>query len=199
MNNFSVPQDLHIHTTFSSSDSSVVPEQTPELVKQVQHADIMGISDHFDCLYKDKSIESYFSKLRLLEFMIGTELNGASWVDAVLEHDFDYLVYHCWDKESDYKAIDKLLDSGKPIIIAHPYALGTKLNKVPTECLIEINNRYIFRYDWKKYLGGFLDSFKFVFSSDAHQPNWLNQNVARYVGRELNIAETILFKIPQHC
>jgi hypothetical protein len=32
-----------------------------------------------------------------------------------------------------------------------------------------------------------------VISSDAHQPNWLNQTLARYVARELEIQETLLF------
>jgi len=35
--------------------------------------------------------------------------------------------------------------------------------------------------------------FSFVIDSDAHQPHWLNQNIARYVARELEITETLLF------
>ena len=42
------PQDLHIHTVFSDQDSSVVPEQTPELVARIAHAQVIGISDHFE-------------------------------------------------------------------------------------------------------------------------------------------------------
>ncbi len=41
-------QDLHIHTVFSSEDSSIVPEQTIELVAFAQHAKVVGISDHFE-------------------------------------------------------------------------------------------------------------------------------------------------------
>ena len=40
-------QDLHIHTTYSTSDTSVVPEQTIALVASLKHARIVGLSDHF--------------------------------------------------------------------------------------------------------------------------------------------------------
>jgi hypothetical protein len=43
-------QDLHIHATYSTSDNSVVPEQTVALVAAVKHANTGGISDHFECL-----------------------------------------------------------------------------------------------------------------------------------------------------
>jgi predicted metal-dependent phosphoesterase TrpH len=43
-----VPQDLHIHTVYSAADSSVVAEQTRELVAAVAHARVLGISDHFE-------------------------------------------------------------------------------------------------------------------------------------------------------
>ena len=95
--------------------------------------------------------------------------------------------------KNNYKGVDKLLNTGKPLIIAHPLAMGTDLNKVPSECYIEINNRYIWRFDWKKELSKFVNSFKFVFSSDAHQPNCLNQNVSQYVGEQLGIKETKIF------
>jgi hypothetical protein len=39
----------------------------------------------------------------------------------------------------------------------------------------------------------YVNSRHFVISSDAHQPNWLNQNVARHVCQVLGIRETILF------
>jgi hypothetical protein len=32
-----------------------------------------------------------------------------------------------------------------------------------------------------------------VISSDAHQPNWLNQTVARHVAAELGVREKLLF------
>jgi hypothetical protein len=32
-----------------------------------------------------------------------------------------------------------------------------------------------------------------VIDSDAHQPHWLNQHVARRVAHKLGIAETLLF------
>jgi predicted metal-dependent phosphoesterase TrpH len=34
-------QDLHIHTTYSKSDSSVVPEQTIAFVAAVKHARVV--------------------------------------------------------------------------------------------------------------------------------------------------------------
>ncbi|WP_419660696.1 uncharacterized protein Dvar_10950 [Desulfosarcina variabilis str. Montpellier] len=43
-------QDLHIHTTYSATDSVIVPEQTIELVAAVRHARVVGISDHFENL-----------------------------------------------------------------------------------------------------------------------------------------------------
>jgi hypothetical protein len=35
-------KNLHIHTTFSTSDNAIVPEQTAALLAAVQHAGIMG-------------------------------------------------------------------------------------------------------------------------------------------------------------
>ncbi|WP_419660695.1 uncharacterized protein Dvar_10940 [Desulfosarcina variabilis str. Montpellier] len=52
---------------------------------------------------------------------------------------------------SDYKALEHLLKTVYPVIIAHPMAFSTNLNRVPPECLIEINNRYVWRSDWKPY------------------------------------------------
>ncbi|HUV06184.1 MAG TPA: hypothetical protein VMX75_00555, partial [Spirochaetia bacterium] len=66
-------------------------------------------------------------------------------------------------------------------------------DKLPQECLIEINNRYVWRYDWRERINGFRSRFRFVIGSDAHQPHWLNQNIARYVASELGIEETLLF------
>jgi hypothetical protein len=112
-----------------------------------------------------------------------------------VEHDFDYYIYHCWgDVEADYLAIERLLQPGKPVIIAHPYAIGTDLNRIPTDCLVEINNRYIWRTDWTNgQLTPFINTFRWVISSDAHQPHWLNQNYARQVAEQLGICETLLF------
>jgi hypothetical protein len=56
---------------------------------------------------------------------------------------------------------------------------------------VEVNNRYSWRDDWRKSLGPWV--FRFVISSDAHQPNWLNQTYARYVAAALGIRETLLF------
>ena len=186
-------QDLHIHTTFSSDDSAVVPEQTIEQVAFVRHAKIIGISDHFES-FMPHTYEVYVQKIRSHGFKLGTEINGHKYVPMATEFNFDYFIYHCWGHElKDYKAIDELLATGKPIIIAHPNAVGTDLNLVPEDCYVEINNRYIWRYNWRKEITPYKDKFKWVISSDAHQPNWLNQNIALRVANELNIKETILF------
>lgn len=184
-------QDLHIHTIYSVGDSAVVKEQTIELVANVKHAKIVGISDHFEEL--GEVYNQYRSEILKYGLKVGTEVDGSRSVNAASSLDFDYYIYHCWDKPEDYKGIEKLLGTGKPVIIAHPYATSTQLSKVPNECYIEINNRYVFRYDWKGFFCGYKDRFKFVFGSDAHQPNWLNQTVSRYVADILGIKETIIF------
>lgn len=185
-------QDLHIHTVFSAGDSAVVKEQTIELVSKVNHAVIIGISDHFESV-AGENFTTYAKEVRSHNFKLGTEIDGHRRVDEAIEYPFDYFIIHCWDQAKDYKATSKLLLTGKPVIIAHPNAIGTNLYNVPEECLIEINNRYVYRYEWKNYFTNFKTKFRFVLSSDAHQPNWLNQNVSRYVANELGIEETILF------
>ena len=102
-------------------------------------------------------------------------------------------IFHCYDRDADYKALDRLLETDQPLIVAHPNALGTNLERVPPECLIEINNRYVWRCDWRSYYGPFVRRFQFVIGSDAHQPNWLNQTVARHVAAELGVREKLLF------
>lgn len=56
-------QDLHIHTIWSSGDGAVVPEQTVELIAQIRHARVVGISDHFEYLV-DGFIEAYVDEVR---------------------------------------------------------------------------------------------------------------------------------------
>jgi len=186
-----VPQDLHIHTIFSHMDSAVVPEQTPELIASVRHARILGISDHFE--HFSHQFEKYQERLRKLGLHVGTEVDGSDYVDAAASLDFEYFIYHCRDWASEYRGIETLLSTGKPVIIPHPMMLNTNLKKVPPQCYIEINNRYVWRDDWKTKLAPFARDFSFVIGSDAHQPHWLSQNVARYVAREMGIKETILF------
>jgi histidinol phosphatase-like PHP family hydrolase len=185
-----LPQDLHIHTTFSRDDGAVTPEQTVELVAAVAHARIIGISDHLESIADD--FQKYAQTVRSCGFVVGTEVNGADWVGEAEAVDAQYFVYHCRDREPDYRGAERLLATGKPLIIAHPLILETDLRRVPPQCLIEINNRYVWRSDWET-LRPFTTSFSFVIDSDAHQPHWLNQNVARYVARELGISETLVF------
>jgi histidinol phosphatase-like PHP family hydrolase len=185
-------QDLHIHTTYSAHDSAVVPEQTVALVAEVEHAAIVGISDHFDSLV-DGYLEEYEREIRQAGLKVGVEVDGHAWVGEAADYNVDYYIFHCRDQAADYQALDRLLASGKPVIVAHPNVLGTNLNRVPAECLIEINNRYVWRTDWKQFYNPFKDRFKFILSSDAHQPHWLGQTVARYVAGQLGIREHVVF------
>ncbi len=191
-------QDLHIHTTYSTGDSAVVPEQTVQFIAALTHARIVGISDHFEYL-TGKAFADYEKTVRSHKFYVGTEINGALWVTQAAELNFDYFLYHCRDRDEDYRGTEVLLSTGKPVIIAHPFILETNLNRLPSECLIEINNRYIWRNDWKSCLKRYIKRFRFVLSSDAHQPNWLNQLIAQYVAGKMGIKETILFnRAPGH-
>jgi PHP family Zn ribbon phosphoesterase len=70
-------QDLHIHTTYSTSNNSVVPEQTVALVAAVKHAIIVGISDHFECLVNG-DFEGYEKEIRQAGLKVGVEVDGQS-------------------------------------------------------------------------------------------------------------------------
>ena len=185
-------QDLHIHTIYSTSDNSVVPEQTVALVAAVNHANIVGISDHFEYLINGE-FEIYEKEIRQAGLKVGVEVDGLPWVDEATNYNVDYYIFHCRDQKADYRSLDKLLTAKKPVIIAHPNTYRTNLNLVPPECLIEINNRYVWRTEWKQYYSAFTNQFKFIISSDAHQPNWISQAVAQYVAAELDIKEHLVF------
>ncbi len=189
-----VPQDLHIHTTFSSDDGAVVPEQTVELVDRYRYAERMGISDHMEYVLGEQ-FDCYRRTLESHNFYVGTEVSGWSWVREALGLDANYYVYHCRDRAEDYRGAELLLSSGKPVIVAHPNALGTDLARVDPQCLIEINNRYVWRDDSWRELSGYRDRFRFVVGSDAHQPHWLNQTIARRVMAELGLTEALLFPV----
>ena len=64
------PQDLHIHTVFSTGDSAVMPEQTVEFIAELKHAKSIGISDHFEYLHGDV-YEKYVKKERVGNFNSG--------------------------------------------------------------------------------------------------------------------------------
>ncbi len=185
-------QDLHIHTTWSTGDSAVAMEQTVSFVAELHHAQVRGISDHFDYL-TGNVFEAYRRELRSFGFLVGTEVNGYEWTREALAYPFDYYIYHCRDEQKDYKGADHLLTSGKPVIIAHPFTMNTDIHRVAPECYIEINNRYIWRHDWMSLLRPHVKERRFILSSDAHQPNWLSQNVAFYVAKTMHIEEEILF------
>ena len=187
-------QDLHIHTTYSTTDNAVVPEQTIALVAAVRHARVVGISDHFDCLV-DSQFDKYKLEVQRAGLKVGVEVDGHSWVAEATGYDVDYYIFHCRDHDADYHSLDKLLATGRPVIIAHPNALSTNLNRVPTECLVEINNRYVWRTDWEPFYSPFKNRFRFVFGSDAHQPNWLGQSVARHAAARLGVEEHLVFHL----
>jgi hypothetical protein len=185
-------QDLHIHTVFSANDSSVVPEQTVAFVAATKHARVTGISDHFESL-ANGDFGAYEKEVRQAGLRLGVEVDGHPWVAEAAIRPVDYYIFHCRDQEADYTAIELLLNTGRPVIIAHPNSFGTDLKRIPRDCLVEINNRYVWRNDWRSYYGPFTKSFKFVISSDAHQPNWLGQAVARHAARQLGIEEHLVF------
>ena len=188
------PQDLHVHTTFSRNDGAVVPEQTVELVARIAHARTLGISDHLE--YVGEQFAEYAREVRGRGLKLGLEVNGAEWVAAALALPVDYYLYHCRDRAEDYRGAERLADSGRPAIIAHPQALQTDLERVSPACLIEINNRYAWRDQAWRALVPYVGRFRFVIGSDAHQPHWLNQTAARWLARELGVRETLLF--PRH-
>ena len=188
MNDFLYPQDLHIHTVFSNQDSSVAPAQTPELVARIGHAQVLGISDHFEH-FADSSYHQYVERVGSLGMLVGTEVDGAASVDFAASLAFDYYIYHCRHRAADYRGVERLLATGRPVIIAHPNAFDTDLNRISPACLVEINNRYVWRCDWLAFYGPHRDRFRFVISSDAHQPHWLSQCAARRAAAELGVEE----------
>ncbi len=187
-----IKQDLHIHTVYSSGDGAVVPEQKISLIAALKHANVVGISDHLEAIHT--IFDLYEKEVRAHNLLVGTEVDGYEWTDDALRMPADYYVYHCRDRKQDYYGAERLLTTNKPVIIAHPLYLRTNLFKVPPECLIEISNRYVWRSNWREELLPFLNRFRFVLSSDAHQPNWLNQTIARHVADELGVNETIIFE-----
>jgi histidinol phosphatase-like PHP family hydrolase len=191
-NDIRLPQDLHIHTTYSASDSSVVPEMTIALVAAVRHARVLGISDHFENLV-DGVFEDYEGEIRQAGLKLGVEVDGHAWAKEAASFPVDYYLFHCRDRGADYRALERLMATGKPVSVAHPNAFGTDLKRVPSDCLIEINNRYVWRTDWHAYYAPFRDRFKFVIGSDAHQPNWLGQAMARHAAAVLGIQEQLVF------
>jgi hypothetical protein len=187
-----LPQDLHIHSTWSHGDSAVVSEQTIALIAELCHAKVVGISDHFE-LVGERRFEAYSREVRAAGLKLGMEIDGHRWVPVAEAVPADYRIFHCYDRDADYRALDRLLETGQPVIVAHPNALDTNLGRVPPECLVEINNRYVWRCDWRSFYGPFVDRFEFTIGSDAHQPNWLNQTVARHVAMRLGVQEKLLF------
>jgi histidinol phosphatase-like PHP family hydrolase len=186
-----LPQDLHVHTTFSRGDSAVVPEQTVELVARIAHARVLGISDHLE--YVADAFEQYAAAVRSHCLKLGLEVNGAEWVALAESLPVDYYLYHCRDRAEDYRGAERLAGTSRPLIVAHPQALQTDLARVSPACLVEINNRYAWRDPGWRAMAPFVARFRFVLGSDAHQPHWLALTAARFIARELGVRETLLF------
>ncbi len=186
-----LPQDLHIHTTFSEGDGAVAMEQTVALVAWLGHAETIGISDHFESL--GDRLPEYLATVRDHGLCVGTEVGSPEMAGAAAQADVDYYIMHCEDTPAFYRMAERFLETGKPVIIAHPMVFDTNLERVPPGCYLEVNNRYVWRDDWRTRLAPYASRFPWIISSDAHQPHWLNQNVARHVAAELGIRETLLF------
>jgi len=187
-------QDLHIHTIYSTGDTAVVPQQTVEFIAELNHAEIRGISDHFEYLTDEKVFMEYREKLYAHGFYCGCEINEGKETAQALEFPYDYYIFHCRDKDSEYRGAQRLVDSGKPVIISHPMAMGADLNRVPGDCFIEINNRYVWKADYMSYYSPHLKNFRFVLGSDAHQPNWLNHFVAQHAAERLGVTNSTIFE-----
>jgi PHP family Zn ribbon phosphoesterase len=81
-----LPQDLHIHSTYSATDDYVVPQQTVSLIAAVKHARIVGVTDHFESLVKG-TFEAYSAEVRgngLPVFIGSGNLNSALHDTVVL-------------------------------------------------------------------------------------------------------------------
>ncbi len=93
-------QDLHIHTTYSTNDSAVAPEQTVALVAAVEHAGIVGISDHFESLV-DGYFEIYEREIRQAGLKVGVEVDGHAWAAEATNYILDYYIFHCRDRDAE--------------------------------------------------------------------------------------------------
>ena len=98
-------QDLHIHTTYSYNDPVIVSEQTVALVASVKHADVVGISDHFESLV-DGHFETYEKELRREGLKVGVEVDGHPWVSEAVDYpDLAYLAAGAVSKGQAERAI----------------------------------------------------------------------------------------------
>ena len=93
-------QDLHIHTTYSTGDGLIVPEQTVALVASVKHAEIAGISNHFESLL-DGQFECYEKEVRRAGLKVGVEVGGHIWVSEAVGYPVEYYIFHCRDITAD--------------------------------------------------------------------------------------------------
>ena len=121
-----IPQDLHIHSVLSERDESIAAEQTVELIKEFRYAETMGISDHFEQI---SDPDEYIKCVKTYGFHAGTEVCRGEHAHDAAEMDFEYFICHCSDRTADYRGIETLLATGRPVIVAHPMAHGTEPEK----------------------------------------------------------------------
>lgn len=62
--------------------------------------------------------------------MVGISDHFESLADAAAGLPFDYFIYHCFDRDNDYRGLERLLASGWPVIVAHPHMLSTRLERL---------------------------------------------------------------------
>jgi hypothetical protein len=74
-----IPQDLHIHTTWSTGDGAIVPQQTIGLIARLPYARVAGISDHLELIGEDR-FEDYRREVAGAGLRVGMEVNGHEWV-----------------------------------------------------------------------------------------------------------------------
>ena len=163
-------------------------EMQREALEETRDEVDQGLRDSQDLLQEEQQLAQAQSLVDLMELTleeirqsgmkVGTEVDGHDWATEAAKYDVDYYIVHCRDRDADYRCLETLLATGRPVIVAHPNAFDTDLRQVPSECIVEINNRYVWRTNWKRHYGPFKDRFQFVTGSDAHQPNWLGQSVA---------------------
>ena len=79
---------------------------------------------------------------------VGTEVNGAAWISAALDAPVDYYIVHCYDTDADYTGLERLLGTGRPVIVAqrqaqgrdgrHPVAQAVGGQRRPPRCETEV-------------------------------------------------------------
>jgi histidinol phosphatase-like PHP family hydrolase len=78
LSNPSYPQDLHIHAVFSQHDSSVVPEQTPELVTRIRQRGSSASATTSPT--RPTTVAFYGPHRERFRFVIGSDAHQPIWL-----------------------------------------------------------------------------------------------------------------------